>query len=95
MQRLRADDHLVQRVGLGELPSGAPPLPWRGKDGRVACSFVIVATRRFVPLVVFLDAHGREIPDVADRPDHPAARALLALNRPSNVITFLPSVKSE
>jgi hypothetical protein len=94
MQWLRTDDYRVQRVRLDELPSSAPPLPWRGKDGRIACSFMIVAARRFIPLVVFLDAYGREIPDVADRPDHPAARAVLALNLPSNVITFLPSAKT-
>jgi hypothetical protein len=95
MQRLRADDHLVQRVRLDELPSSAPPLPWRGKDGRVACSVLLVAARRFVPLVVFLDAYGREIPDIADRPDHPAVRAILALNLPPNVIIFLPRAQSE
>jgi hypothetical protein len=68
----------------------APPLPWCGDDGAVACSFMIVPLEETGGvLAVLLDQHGREILRSADTA--PILATCLALNPTPWALTFLPA----
>jgi hypothetical protein len=85
---------LVASISFEELTccmdGAAPPLPWRGADGREACSFILVRRPPQPPLLAFLDAHGEVIPDLADNRHHPIARTVMACNPAYGQVVFLP-----
>ena len=87
-------DRLAHRISEGawraKAYSDVPSLPWHGRDGREACSFVLISVEGVEPFVAFLDAHGAEIPDLGAIA--PAAeQMLMAFDPPPNEVVFLPA----